>query len=59
MVDQHIKDCMGNDIPIEKSYKGNLNIRLSPELHKKAAYNASLKGISLNQFINEALRKAL
>lgn len=59
MVDEHIKDCKEKDIPLQKSYKGNLNIRLSPELHKKAAHNASLRGISLNQYINEAIRREL
>ena len=59
MVDVHIKDCNKSNIPLEKSYKGNLNIRLSPELHKKAAYNASLRGISLNQYINDAIKNDL
>jgi predicted HicB family RNase H-like nuclease len=59
MVDEHIKDCKKNHLPLEKSYKGNLNIRLAPELHKKAVHNAALKGISLNQYINEAIRKEL
>ena len=59
MVDEHIKDCKKNNFPLEKSYKGNLNIRLAPELHKKAAHNATLKGISLNQYINDAIRKEL
>jgi len=59
MVDEHIKDCIKNNTPVEKSYKGNLNIRLSPELHKKAAHNAALKGVSLNQYINEAIKKDL
>lgn len=59
MVDKHIEDCNRQDIPIEKSYKGNLNIRLSPDLHKKATLNASLKGISLNQYINNAIQKEI
>ena len=59
MVDEHINDCIKKKIPIEKSYKGNLNIRLSPDLHKKAAYNAALKGVSLNQYINDALKEKL
>ena len=59
MVDEHIRDCEKNNLPLEKSYKGNLNIRLAPELHKKATHNAALKGISLNQYINEAIRKEL
>ena len=59
MVDEHIKDCTRQEIPLEKSYKGNLNIRLSPDLHKKAVYNATLKGVSLNQYINDAIKKDL
>ena len=59
MVDEHIKDCTNNNIPLEKSYKGNLNIRLSADLHKKAAYNATLRGISLNQYINDAIKEKL
>ena len=57
MVDEHILDCSMRNIPLEKSYKGNLNIRLSPDLHKKAAQNAALRGVSLNQFINDAIKE--
>ena len=56
MVDEHIKDCTKKNVPLEKSYKGNLNIRLSPELHKKVAYKAALRGVSLNQYINDAIK---
>jgi predicted HicB family RNase H-like nuclease len=59
MVDEHIKDFKKNNLPVEKSYKGNLNICLALELHKRAAHNAALRGISINQYINEALRNAL
>ena len=59
MVDEHINDCHKNNTPLEKSYKGNLNIRLTPELHKKAAFNASIRGISLNQYINEAIQNEI
>ena len=59
MVDEHIKDCKKEGIPVEKSYKGNLNVRLSPQLHKKIAQKALLKGVSLNKLINETLRKGL
>ncbi len=59
MVNEHIKDCTRKNIPLEKSYKGNLNIRLSPDLHKKAAYNAALKGVSLNQYINNAIKQEI
>ena len=57
MVEEHIKDCTKKNVPLEKSYKGNLNIRLSPDLHKKVAYKAALTGVSLNQYINDALKE--
>jgi len=59
MVDTHIEDCKKNNTAVEKSYKGNLNIRLSPELHKQAVENAAIRGLSLNQYINEAIRDKL
>lgn len=55
MIDEHIKDCREKGLSIEKSYKGSLNIRMSSELHKIAARNALMKGMSLNQFINKAV----
>lgn len=56
MVDEHIKDCKEENRPVEKSYKGSLNIRLNPELHRKAAQMAMLNGVTLNQFIQKAIQ---
>jgi predicted HicB family RNase H-like nuclease len=36
-----------------------LNIRISPDLQKKAAQSAFVKGITLNQMIRQALEKEL
>ena len=55
MVDEHIKDCKESKLPVEKSYKGSLNIRMPSELHRKASYQATLLGISLNEFIKKAI----
>ena len=41
----------------EKSYKGSLNIRLPLSIHQKATRLAAIRGISLNQLINEAVEK--
>ena len=38
MVDEHIKDCEAEGIPIEKSYKGTFNIRLNPEMLTVATF---------------------
>ena len=59
MVDRHIADCTAEGKPAEKSGKGVLNIRISPNLHHKAAHSAMVKGITLNQMIKRALEKEL
>jgi predicted HicB family RNase H-like nuclease len=59
MVEQHIADCEAEGKPMEKSYKGTLNVRLNPDLHKQAAKTAITRGITLNQFIQNTIRKEL
>ena len=56
-VNDYIELCkeVGKD-PL-KSFKGSFNVRITPELHSKAFTKASLKGESLNQFVQEAIRK--
>jgi len=55
MIDEHIKDCEAENIPVEKSYKGSFNIRLTPDLHRKAAITAKMNGITLNTFVKESI----
>lgn len=43
----------------DKSYKGSFNVRVSPDLHKKAAIKAKIMGVSLNQFVITAIEKKL
>jgi len=59
IVDEHIKDCAVENIPIEKSYKGSFNIRLTPDLHRRAAISAKIHGTTLNNFVKEAIEKKL
>ena len=59
MVDEHIKDCEAENIPIEKSYKGSFNIRLTPDLHRRAAISAKMYGTSLNTFVKESIEMRL
>jgi len=56
-VDDYIEMCIGNGKTLEKSYKGSFNVRISPEVHKKAKRLAIMKGISLNQFIQKAVEE--
>ena len=58
-VDDYIALCkeMGKE-PI-RSYKGSFNVRISPEMHRKAVEKATKKGLSLNQFVQKAIEKEL
>ena len=42
-----------------KSYKGSFNIRISPELHRKAVIKSKILGISLNQLVQKAIEKEI
>lgn len=59
MVDEHIKDCKAENISPEKSYKGSFNVRLTPELHKRIAVSAKMRGITINKFVFEALNETV
>jgi len=54
-VDDYLELCKKAGKKTEKSYKGSFNVRISPEIHKKAKQLAIRKGISLNQFIQKAV----
>jgi len=56
-VDDYVGICEETGKSIEKSYKGSFNIRIPPEIHKKAKRLALMKGISLNQFIQKAVEE--
>ena len=43
--------------PAHKSYKGSFNVRVTPELHRKAAQKSLLLGISLNQLVQKAIEE--
>ncbi|MEI6751851.1 MAG: type II toxin-antitoxin system HicB family antitoxin [Paludibacter sp.] len=59
VVDEHIKDCVKENIPAEKSYKGSFNVRLTPELHRRIAVSAKMRGESINKFISETLSQSV
>lgn len=59
MVDLHIEDCEREGKPAEKSYKGIFNVRISSDLHKKAAQKAAIQGITLNQLVKRALKREI
>ena len=42
-VDDYLELCAAEGVEPEKAYKGSFNVRISPELHKKAAIAAMAK----------------
>lgn len=58
-VDDYLDMCNRLGKQPEKEYKGSFNIRVSPEVHKKAAIKALNNGISLNQFVEQSIANNL
>ena len=58
-VDDYLALCEEEGKEPERAYKGSFNVRVSPELHKQIAIRASEQRISLNSFVELALRKSL
>ena len=58
-VTDYIALCAEAGKDVEKSYKGSFNVRISPDLHRKAKRMAATKGLSLNQFIQKAVEDEL
>ena len=58
-VDDYLETCEQMGREPQKPFKGSFNVRISPETHRMAAMKASLSGISLNQFVQQTIEKAV
>lgn len=58
-VDDYIKYCKAEGIEPHKSYSGTLNIRITPEIHRRIATLAKQTGVSINSFIKKALENQI
>jgi predicted HicB family RNase H-like nuclease len=58
-IDAHISDCIKEGISPEKPFKGSFNVRISPELHQKAALLALEEKMSLNNLVAESIRERI
>ena len=56
-VDEYLDFCAENNVKPEKPFKGSFNVRIGSELHSKAALSAQTQGISLNSFVEEAIKQ--
>ena len=58
-VDDYLDLCAQSGAESEKAYKGNFNVRISPELHKQAVVAAMARNVSLNSFVEASIAKAV
>jgi len=56
-VEDYIGLCRKAGKPLFKSCKGSFNVRMTAELHRKAARKSALLGISLNRLVQRAVEK--
>lgn len=58
-VDDYLAWCKKRKEKPEKTFSGTFNLRISPELHAKLAFQAQTMGVSLNSYVTEKLRSAV
>ena len=58
-IEDYISWCKDEGVEPEKPYSGKFNLRLSPELHKQVAITSKKMKISINNFVENALKNEL
>lgn len=58
-VDDYLELCAAEGKEPEKAYKGSFNVRISPELHKRAVIAAMSKEMTLNRFVESSIEQAV
>ena len=57
-IDNYLELCKQIGKNPEKEFRGSFNVRISPELHRKAALEAEKQKITLNQYVLRAIEKS-
>jgi len=58
-IDDYMNWCKQEGVEAEKPYSGKFNLRLSPELHREIAITAKKLNLSINNFVEKALKDEL
>jgi predicted HicB family RNase H-like nuclease len=54
-VDHYIDTCKKLGRPAQKAFKGQFNVRITSDLHRKAAIIARKRNVSLNKLVETAI----
>jgi predicted HicB family RNase H-like nuclease len=58
-VDDYLEICKSLDKEPHKSFKVTFNVRIKPVIHRQAAFKSAELGLSLNQFVEQAISDKL
>ena len=58
-IDDYLDWCKIDGVEPEKPYSGKFSLRLSPDLHREVAITARKMNISINNFVEKAIRDEL
>lgn len=58
-IDDYLEMCAELGKEPNKEYKGTFNIRISPDLHRRAVLESEEQNISLNQFVSNSIENEL
>jgi len=59
LVDDYLETCAAMGKEPGKPFRGSFNVRVDPQLHKKAAMSAAAESMSLNAWVESAIRDRL
>jgi predicted HicB family RNase H-like nuclease len=58
-IEDYLEMCKKHSKEPEKTYKGQFNVRINPDLHKDIALKSAMQNISLNQYVENALKMSI
>jgi predicted HicB family RNase H-like nuclease len=58
-IDFYLELCAKDGIHPDRPFSGRFNLRINPEIHRKVAESAASERKSQNQWVAEAIEKAL
>lgn len=58
-IDNYLELCAELDRQPDKEFKGSFNVRIDPALHRQAALKAEQDHMTLNQYVERAIRSAV
>lgn len=57
-VEDYLAACREIGKDPERPYSGQFRVRIAPDIHRKAAATAQAQGMSLNEFVAQAVERA-